>query len=320
MERPAARIAPREERALAGILLMLGALAAFTGRDTCAKWLVTHGMQATQAAFVRFAVHLVIVLAIAATTGERVWKTDNRLEVSLRGVALLATTLLTFISVIYLPLTVSSAMMFSGPLWICLLSSLFLGEQVGPRRWIAMLIGFIGILVVARPWTGNPHWAILLSLGAALCSSVYAILTRHIAGHDSTNTQQFYVGLVATIGLSPFAFLSWTWPADPESWIAFALLGVFGWGGHQLLTIAHRYAPASTLAPFTYFQILYMTASSWLIFHQAPDGYVLLGAGIVAASGFYIWLREHALAARTGLSGPRSGLSGRFGQDRKTSG
>ena len=215
----------------------------------------------------------------------------------LRAAVLLGSTLLNFVAVIYLPLTITAALMFTAPLWICLLSIPLLGEEVGWRRWVAMLVGFGGILIVARPWSGELHWAVVLSLGAALCGALYAILTRRLAGRDSTNTQQFYAGLLATVGLAPLALMDWGWPTGAASWVAIALIGVFGWGGHQLLTIAHRYAPASTLAPFSYMQIVYMTASSWVIFAQPPDRWVIVGAAVVAASGLYIWLRERALAA-----------------------
>jgi drug/metabolite transporter (DMT)-like permease len=244
---------------------------------------------------VRYAVHLGIVGAIGVAGRERLWVTANLGAVSLRAVVLLGSTILNFIAVIYLPLTITSALMFSAPLWICLLSIPLLGEQVGWRRWVAMLVGFAGILIVARPWTGQLHWAVGLSLGAALCGALYAILTRRLAGRDSTNTQQFYAGLISTLGLAPLALAGWVWPQGGASWLAFGLIGWFGWGGHQLLTIAHRYAPASTLAPFSYFQIVYMTASSWLIFAQPPDRWVIVGATVVAASGLYIWLRERAV-------------------------
>lgn len=293
-----APVAPVEDRALAGIGLVLGAYLAFTGIDTCAKWLVLHGLPTPEVAFVRYAVHLAIVLAIGFATAERIWVTTSLGALSLRATVLLGSTLLNFVAVFYLPLTITSALMFSAPLWICLLSIPLLGEEVGWRRWAAMLVGFSGILIVARPWTGELHWAVFLSLGAALCASVYAILTRRLAGRDSTNTQQFYAGLIATVGMAPLALLDWAWPTELASWAALALIGVFGWGGHQLLTIAHRYAPASTLAPFSYAQIVYMTASSWVIFAQPPDRWVIVGAAVVAGSGLYIWLRERALVAR----------------------
>ncbi|HVL20068.1 MAG TPA: DMT family transporter [Amaricoccus sp.] len=286
---------PSEDRTLRAIGLVLLALLAFTGIDSCAKWLVLHGLPATEVAYVRYAVHLGIVAAIGAAAGERLWVTRNLGAVSLRALVLLGSTILNFIAVFYLPLTITSALMFSAPLWICLLSIPLLGEEVGWRRWAAMLVGFSGILIVARPWSGELHPAVVLSLGAALCAALYSILTRALAGRDSTNTQQFYAGLVATVGIAPLALLDWRWPEGAASWLAFALIGVFGWGGHQVLTIAHRHAPASTLAPFTYFQIVYMTASSWLIFAQPPDRWVIVGAAVVAASGIYIWLRERAL-------------------------
>ena len=293
-----APVAPVEDRALAGIGLVLGAYLAFTGIDSCAKWLVLHGLPTSEVAFVRYAVHLAIVLAIGFATAERLWVTASLGALSLRAAVLLGSTLLNFVAVFYLPLTITSALMFSAPLWICLLSIPLLGEEVGWRRWAAMLVGFSGILIVARPWSGELHPAVVLSLGAALCAALYSILTRALAGRDSTNTQQFYAGLIATAGMAPLALLDWRWPTDAASWTALALIGVFGWGGHQLLTIAHRYAPASTLAPFSYAQIVYMTASSWLIFAQPPDRWVIVGAAVVAGSGLYIWLRERALVAR----------------------
>ena len=286
---------PLEDRVLPAIGLLLLALLSFTGIDTCAKWLVLHGVPATEVAFVRYAVHLGIVCVVGLAGAERLWETSNLRAVSVRAVALLGSTLLNFAALSFLPLTMTSAIMFSAPLWICLLSIPLLGETVGPRRWAAMAVGFCGILVVARPWTGQLHPAIFLCLGAALCGALYSILTRLLAGRDATNTQQFYAGLVATLGVAPFAFGDWTWPTGGASWFALGAIGIFGWAGHQLVTIAHRFAPASTLAPFNYAQIVYMTASSWLIFAQPPDRWVILGAGIVAASGLYIGLRERAL-------------------------
>jgi drug/metabolite transporter (DMT)-like permease len=287
---------PLEDRIVPAIGLLLLALLCFTGIDSCAKWLVLHGLPATEAAFVRYAVHLAIVCMVGLAGAERLWRTTNLRAVSVRAVALLGATLLNFAALTFLPLTMTAAIMFSAPLWICLLSIPLLGESVGPRRWAAMAVGFCGVLVVARPWTGHLHPAILLCIGAALCTALYSILTRMLAGRDTTNTQQFYAGLVATVGVAPFALGDWSWPAGGATWFAFAAIGLFGWGGHQLVIIAHRFAPASTLAPFSYAQIVYMTASSWLIFAQPPDRWVILGAAIVAASGIYIGLRERALA------------------------
>jgi drug/metabolite transporter (DMT)-like permease len=296
----AGRVAPREDRQLPAIGLMVLALLGFTGIDTCAKWLVLDGLPTAEVVFMRYAVHLALVVALALPAGTALARTDNLGAIVLRGLFLLASTVLNFWALGYLPLTMTSAIMFTGPLWICMLSIPLLGETVGPRRWAAIVVGFFGVLVVTRPWAATLHWAVALTLGAALSAALYALLTRRLAGRDSTAAQQFYAALVATIGMAPLAFADWAWPTHAAGWLAFLAVGVFGWGSHQLMIIAHRYAPASTLAPFGYTQIVWMAASSWLIFAEPPDVWVVVGAGIVVASGLYIWLRETSLAA-----GPR---------------
>jgi drug/metabolite transporter (DMT)-like permease len=296
--RAASAVAPIEDRTLRGIALMLVTLAGFTCLDTCAKWLVLDGLPTAEVVFVRYLGHLILVMAFAIPVGEPFLRTANPRDVVVRGAFLLFSTVLNFAALRYLPLTTTAAIFFSSPLWVCLLSIPLLGEEVGPRRWAAMAVGFFGVLVVTRPWAGPIHWAVVFSVGAALCGAFYSILTRKLAGRDSTTTQQFYAALVATLGTLPLALPGWTWPSGWASWFAFLAIGFFGWGAHQILIIAHRYAPASTLAPISYAQMIYMIASSWVIFAQPPDLWVLGGAAIVAASGIYIWLRERALARR----------------------
>lgn len=289
-------VMPLEDRRLRAIGLALGAFLAFTGIDTCAKWLVLAGLPTAEVVFVRFLVHLALVVATGLLAGETLLRTGRPGTVMLRGAFLLGGTVLNFWALGYLPLATTSSIFFTSPLWICLLSIPLLGERVGPRRWAAILIGFTGILLVTRPWSGAVHWAVLLSLGAAFCAALYAILTRRLAGQDSTAVQQFYAAGIAALGTAPLALSAWAWPQDPVTWLAFGLVGAFGWAGHQLLTIAHRFAPATVIAPFVYVQILYMTLSGWMIFGDMPDGWVVAGAGVVMASGLYIWLRERNLA------------------------
>jgi drug/metabolite transporter (DMT)-like permease len=294
MPRPA--IAPVEDRRLLAIGLILAALLGFTGIDTCAKWLILEGVPTAEVVFVRYLVNLLLVIALTLPIGEPLVPTRNFGALALRGGFLLLSTVLNFVALRHLPLTVTSALMFTSPLWVTALSIPMLGEQVGPRRWAAILVGFLGVLVVTRPWTGAVHWAVAFSLGAALSAALYSLLTRRLAGRDSTATQQFYAALVAAIGMAPLALADWAWPRSAAGWTAFLMIGVFGWVGHQCLIIAHRFAPASALAPFAYSQIVYMAASSWLIFQQPPDRWLVAGASIVVASGLYIWLRERALA------------------------
>jgi len=265
-------VEPVEDRVLKGIALMLFAFLVFTGIDTSAKWMMLAGLAPLQVVFVRYAGHaLITLLIVLPREGRAMFHSENlKLEI-LRGMFLLGSTVCNFTAIKYLSLTLTTAIFFTTPLIVCALSIPLLGERVGPRRWAAIGVGFLGALVAIRPWGADVHWAILFSLGAVTMASLYMVLTRRLAGVDSAATQQFYSAGLATILIAPFALSGWQWPPDTVSWIAFFLIGVFGWGGHQLLVVAHRCAPASTLSPFVYVQIIYMTASSWLIFHQPPE-------------------------------------------------
>lgn len=290
-------VAAIEDRRLAGIGLMVMALLMFTGIDTCAKWLVLAGLPTMTVVFVRYFVHLLIVTSLFLPWQGRGLFSTRRPGLELvRGLCLLGATVLNFIAVKYLPLTLTSAIFFTVPLWVCALSVPLLGERVGWRRWGAILVGFCGALITTQIWTADFHWAAFLSIATAICASLYAILTRKLAGVDSTATQQFYAAAISSFGIAPFAYADWQWPEAGADWIAFALIGLFGWGGHQFMTVAHRYAPASTLAPFVYSQMFFMTVSSWIIFYTPPDAWILTGASLVLASGMYIWLREKQLS------------------------
>lgn len=290
-------IAPIEERRLLGIALALAAYFLFVCLDGSAKWLGLAGLPVLQVMFVRYAVHLGLASAInLPSKGLGLLRTNAlRLEL-LRAAALVGSTVCNFTAVRYLPITVTGAIGFTVPLIITALSVIFLREQVGWRRWSAIAVGFVGVLVIVRPGSDVFNPATFLSLGGALSYACYAMLTRRLAGVDSAGTQQFYGAFLPTIVLAPFALAAWVWPASALDWTMLLLIGVIGFSGHQFMTVAHRFAPASTLAPFGYTQILFFTLASWLVFNQPPDIWLFLGAPIVIASGLYIWLRERALA------------------------
>jgi drug/metabolite transporter (DMT)-like permease len=289
-------IAPIEERRLLGIGFVLVGYLCFTIIDSCAKWLSGHGMPTTEVVFVRYAGQLILVSALffPSRGAELIRTRSPRLEL-LRGLCLLASTVFNFFAITFLPLTVTASIAFTMPLMLCALSIPLLGETVGWRRWLAILIGFAGVLIIVQPGSAAFHPAVILSLIGALFTALYMLLTRKLAGVDATTTQQFYAALVATFCIAPFAFGGWAWPLDPAGWFAFVMIGAAALIGHQFLTTAHRFAPASVLAPFGYFQIIFMTTSSWVIFNQPPDIWVFVGAPIVIASGLYIWLRERRL-------------------------
>lgn len=288
-----------EDRAVFGIALMLFAYLTFSFIDTGVKWLALAGLPALQLAFMRYAAHFVISFALIGKDGftQDRFSSEKFGLVVLRGSLIMLSTVLNFFALRYLPLTLTSTILFSAPLIVCALSWPLLGEPVGRWRWFAILVGFSGIVIAIRPFDESFHWAVLLSLAAATSFAMYSILTRSLAGIVSTNTLQFYAGAVGALVLAPFAYWTWVSPDNWIDWIILISLGFWGWGGHQVLTNAHRYAPASTLSPFSYSFILYLTVWSYFLFDHLPDRWTIMGATIIVAAGLFIWLRERNMAA-----------------------
>lgn len=289
-------IAPVEERNNYGIGVLLLSQLILLFLDTSAKWMSTQGIPTGEIVFIRYAVHVALILVFVwPLRKSALFRTANwKLEV-LRGICLLLTTAGNFLAMRYLPLTVTGALIFTSPLMVCALSGPLLGETIGWRRWLAIFAGFIGILIIVRPGTEAFQPASLLGLGAAFFLALFSIVTRKLAGVDTAMTQQLYAGSVALLLVTPFAFTGWTWPSNGITWLAFFGAGVVGMLGHILISVAHRFAPPSTLAPFNYLTLLYLAIVSWLIFNQPPDAWFYPGAGIIIASGLYIWLRERTL-------------------------
>ncbi len=283
-----------------GIGLMLLAYATFSCIDVSAKYLGSLALPALQLTFMRYFGHFVVSTGIIAKDGIH-WSrfdADHKGLVIFRGFLLVGSTVFNFIALRYLPLTLTSTILFSAPIIICLLSWPLLGEKVGVWRWSAILLGFAGILVAIRPFSIEFHWATLLSIAGAFCFALYSILTRKLAGKVATDTMQLYSGFIGVAIVLPFAILEWQNPATAFDWMVMFALGILGWVGHQMLTQAHAYAPSNLLMPYGYSFILYMTLWSWLVFDQAPDTYMILGAIIIIIAGLIIWLRERHLHKR----------------------
>ena len=295
-----------EDRPLFAIGLMLIAYLTFSFIDASAKWLALAGLPALQLAFMRYAAHFVISLGIILKGGVSKDRfTSNRpVLVVIRGLLLMMSTILNFFAVRYLPLTLTSTILFTSPLIVCALSWPLLGERVGPWRWFAIFVGFCGIIIAIRPFDDEFHWAVIMSIMAATSFSMYLILTRKLAGQVSTDTMQFYSGAVGALVLAPFAIATWQNPGNLIDWILMISLGLWGWVGHQLLTNAHRYAEASILSPFSYSFILYLTVWSYVLFDHLPDRWTIVGAFIIVIAGLIIWMRERAHARRPRVPHP----------------
>ncbi|MFK7876056.1 MAG: DMT family transporter [Paracoccaceae bacterium] len=281
-----------EDKARLGILLTLMAWLMFALVDTGAKWVAMAGLPAAQIAFFRYFGHFVVSTGLYIRDGEPLHIPQHFGLISLRAVLLIAATLSNFYILRILPLTTVSAIMFSSPVIVCFLSVALLREQVGLWRWGAILLGFVGVLIVIRPFGESFHPAMLLALMNASFLACYSLLTRALAGKVSTDVMQFWMGVWGVTILLPPAI--WLWQ-PPGSWIDWAILlglGIFAWAGHQWLTTAHRFATANTLMPFTYSFLLYLTVLSYFVFAHVPSIWTLIGASVVMVSGLIIWHRE----------------------------
>ncbi|MEL6566190.1 MAG: DMT family transporter [Pseudomonadota bacterium] len=282
-----------QDRAALGIMMTLGAYFFFMLIDTSVKWLVLAGLPAFQLAFMRYLPHFIISTVLLLRKGMS-WSSFQSAHmglVLLRGFLLASATLFNFITLIYLPLTVTGSIMFSAPIIVCALSWPLLGERVGPWRWAAIMVGFIGVLIVIRPFDADFHWIALLNVYNAVSLALYSIITRKISGVVAAETMQFYMGAFGAIMLFPLALWSWTTPATTLDWVLMVALGIWGWAGHEIFSRAHSYAPANTLMPYTYSFLLYLAVASYIVFNDIPDSYTLLGACIIVLSGLVIWWR-----------------------------
>ena len=209
-----------------------------------------------------------------------------------RSLALLVSSFLNFLALRYLQLDQALAITFSAPFLVALLAGPVLDEWVGLRRWVAIGVGFFGVLVVTRPGFGSIHPAALLSLAAAFTLAFYNVATRLLARSDSSGTTLFYSNFVGFIATTPLLPLVWTPPRGAVDVLLMIAVGAFGAFGHYLLIVAHRLAPASLLSPFMYTQLLWAGTLGYLMFDDVPSRWTLAGAGIVVGSGLYLLHRE----------------------------
>jgi drug/metabolite transporter (DMT)-like permease len=277
---------------LTGIALMCGAVACFAFLDTTAKYLNLH-MSTLEVVWARYtgAFLLPFIVSNPWTRPGLVTTARPLLQVG-RSVLLLASTMCNFMALRYLQLDEAISIAFSTPFFVAALSGPILGEWVRWRRWTAISVGFLGVLVVTRPGPGSFQPAALLSLGGAMCYALYALSTRILARTDSNETTLFYSNIVGAGAMLPVVPFFWTTPTDALIIALMVVTGALGSFGHYLLIAAHRLAPAAVLSPFIYTEIPLMIVLGFLVFDDLPNRWTLTGAAIVVASGLYILHRE----------------------------
>jgi drug/metabolite transporter (DMT)-like permease len=277
---------------LVGIGLVSLCYLLFSLLDGSAKWLVG-SMPVIMVVWLRFVMHALFGgIVLFPVRGLALIRTNHLRWHLLRALMFMAMTGINFWALQYLQLTVTASIFFSVPIMIALASASVLGEKLDPGRWIAILAGFAGVLVIVQPWGEEFHPAMLAAVVNAILYAMFLLMTRRLAAYDSPETIQYLPAVGAAIGLTPFALAAWESPSGWLEWTVACLLGVLGGFGHYLLALAHRYAPSSVIAPFLYQQVIYMALFGYLVFGDVPSPAVWLGSGVVIGSGLYLFARE----------------------------
>jgi drug/metabolite transporter (DMT)-like permease len=296
--------AARHNRVLLGILCMLLASSLFPVMNGLVQVLSAR-FGTEQIVWARAASHFVFILALFAPRfGLALVRTATPGWQILRSAIHLCSMIFFFTGVKYLPLAKASSISFLAPFFVALLAWPILGERMTPGRMGAVVVAFLGALVIIRPGSAVFHWASLLMLGSALCYALYQILTRRVTRLDSAETSAVYSALAGTVVMSVVVPFAWTTPA---TWTDAALLfslGIIGGLGHYFVARAMTYAQANIVAPFGYWQLVGAVIVGYLISGYLPDAFTWIGAGIIVCAGVYIaWCetagsRERALTPR----------------------
>jgi len=287
------------DRPLAGIGLMVLAIALLTAMDGIAKHL-TRSLPLAEVVWARYAFNLLALLMVLPRWRVAVWRTDALPLQLLRGVLMVVATGLMFLALSLMPMAETYAVNYLSPLLVAVLAAAWLGERVGLQRWLAMAAGFVGVVIVIRPGSGLFGLAALAPLGAAAAFAVYQLVTRMLA-REHVLVTMFYSALTGALLTSLALPLVWQ-PPDLFALALMLVMGGLGLAGQLAMIKAFALGPASTISPFIYSQIVIAALFGFLVFGDRPDLFTWIGAAIVAASGLF--LLRHESEHRGGRDAP----------------
>jgi drug/metabolite transporter (DMT)-like permease len=283
----------QEEQSNTGIYWMLLTMFLFVTGDTIAKYLI-QDYEVIQIVWGRYFFHALILTSMFGYRLKKLLITQNlKLQLG-RSLLLLATTSCFFMGLNYVELADASAIMIMGPIFVTALSVPLLREYVGPRRWISVLIGCIGGLIIIRPGNGILQPESIFPMMSAVLFAFYQISTRFLNHSDSVFTTLFYSASIGALLSSIITPFYWQ-PMKLGHWGLLVLLGLVAGLGHFTLIKAYRASTAATVVPFTYTNLLWATAYGYLIFDDLPDQWTIIGASIIIVCGLYIFQREQKL-------------------------
>jgi|TARA_B100000809_G_scaffold213355_1_gene217653 drug/metabolite transporter (DMT)-like permease len=271
--------------------------------DGLAKYLSVD-LPVLQIVWARYFFTVVITLSfiIIFFRKQLVWTSKPKLQL-FRGLILLCANMLFFYAISIISLTKALTLAFVAPLIVTALSPFILGEIVGYRRWLAVIIGFIGSLIVIRPGLIEFNLATLAALGTGFFYGIYFIITRKLHTADSPLLTLLITGVVGAIILSAYMPFSWIEP-NPNQWLFMFCIGLCASVGHFFLILSLKYADASKLAPFSYFEIVTNVIIGYYFFSDFPDIWTWVGLLIIINSGIYISIRERSRVVNVPFKGP----------------
>lgn len=281
---------------LRAALLMLGSTLAF-GLMAIAIRYATRYVPTQEVAFFRNAFGLLALLPMLIRPGSAPLKTQQLPRYFLRSAIGLASMLCAFWAIGHLPISQAISLSYSTPLFVTIAAVLWLGETVRMRRWAAVIIGFIGVLIIVRPGSTSFTPGTLVAVGAAVLSSLVAIQIKQLTRVDSADTVVFYTYVFwVPLSLVPALFV-WVWPTG-LAWVWLVATGVLGTLGQLLWTRALRLGEVSALTPISFMQLPLVSLLGWLLFNETLDRWTVIGAGIILGANAYIAHREAVLARR----------------------
>jgi drug/metabolite transporter (DMT)-like permease len=284
---------------LQGIGFAVLATACFATLDTTTRH-VSAGLSVLVALWFRYALQaLITTVVVWPGRGRRVLRTEHPRFQLARGLLLFACSILAFLSLKYMPVGEFTAISLLSPLIITLLAAKMLKEKIRPLRWLLVLGGFIGTMVIIRP--GSPHfdWTVILPLMLVGTNSGFQLLTSKMAKTEDPITTHFYTGWIGTGMATLLLPFVWEMPGDWTVWLQLLLMGVLASIGHFLLILAYGRTPAATLTPYMYAQIGFAVLGGWVVFNHLPDQWTFVGMGLVAlcgALGAWLTVRENRIA------------------------
>jgi drug/metabolite transporter (DMT)-like permease len=276
-----------------GIALMIATSVVFAGQDGISRHLAGE-YNVYMVVMIRYWFFAAFVITVASRKAGGIMlaaRTSRPVIQTLRGVLLAAEICVMVTGFTILGLVESHAVFAAYPLLVAALSGPILGEQVGWRRWVAIGVGFIGVLFILKPGLGVFNPAAAIPFVAAVMFAVYGLLTRYVARTDRTETSFFWTGTVGAVAITAVGIWFWE-PMNRPDWMWMGALCLTGATGHWLLIRCYEVAEASAVQPFAYFQMVFAVGVGLFVFGEALEVNVMIGAGIVVAAGLFTLWRE----------------------------